>query len=139
MREEIKTIQEIAEIADSSVDLLRTVLGRSEFTKYLTVKKFNNRRRNGYIFNKAFRQELCDFLELKRQFVCAKRIRDYKESEEKMTRYLFEENADLIEENKQLKQQLEMVCKQYNNLLNHHNECLKAFKNDIQNNEIIKE
>lgn len=51
-----------------------------------------------------------------------------------MTRYLFAKRTDLIEENRQLKQQLDMVCKQYNSLLNHHNECLKAFKEDIKNN-----
>ena len=52
-----------------------------------------------------------------------------------MTRYLFEENADLIEENKKLKLELEMASKQYESLLKHHNEWLAEAKKGLDSYE----
>lgn len=139
MNEKIMSIKEIAEIANIKSDTLRGYLARFTFNKYAKYEKIKNYRQLCYTVNKDFIKDLCDFLELKQRYDCIKLLKDYMKGNKKVTRYLFEENADLIEENKQLKQQLEMVCKQYNSLLNHHNECLKAFKKDIKNNEIIKE
>lgn len=48
-----------------------------------------------------------------------------------MTRYLFQENADLMDENKKLKEDFERVCKQYESLLTHHNEWLAEAKKGL--------
>ena len=66
-----------------------------------------------------------------------------------MTRYLFQENSELIEENTKLKLELDtahcqnrklqdnldMVSRQYNSLLRHHNEWLAEAKKGLDNYE----
>ena len=135
MKEKTKTLQQIAEIANINLDTLRVYLSRPEFTKYLRNEKINNRHKNVFVFNKSFRQELCNFLELKRKFGCAKLLKDYKEGEEKMTRYLFEENADLMEENKRLKESLDLAIKQHEVLVKKYHEVLKLAKESADSNE----
>lgn len=52
-----------------------------------------------------------------------------------MTRYLFQENADLIEENQKLKESLLMAKKQYDTLVTKYHEVLKLAKKNADSFE----
>ena len=137
--EKTKTLKEIATIMNINFETLRLYLSRPEFTKYLRIKMFNNRRKKVFVFNKNFRQELCDFLELKQRFDCVKLLMNYKEDEKEI---LFEQNEKLKAEldtahcqNKRLQDKLEMVSKQYNSLLKYHNEWLAEAKRGLNSYE----
>lgn len=135
MSVKLKTLQEIAQIANINVETLRLYLSRCNFTKYIKSKKINNRWRNAYLFNDDFKRELCDFLEFKGRYECAKLLIDYKESEDKVNKFLFEENEKLKTDNKKLQENLDIISKQYTNLLKHHNEWLAETKKNIDNYE----
>lgn len=135
MKEKTKTLNEIAEIININCETLRTLLCRSEFTKYISKRKEGNKNKKVFLFNKSFSNDLKNILEIKRRYGCIKLLDDYWKKGKDMTRYLFEENADLIEENKQLKESLDLAIKQYEALVNKYHEVLKLAKENADSNE----
>ena len=136
MTEIILNTKQIAIILKISPETIREYLGRFTFDKYTRHTKVGRYYQRAYVINKDFINDFNNFLLLKRKQDCIKRLNKFWESEKDIMIKKDNLEQQLIEahlENKRLQDSLDMISKQYNNLLKHHNECLKAFKEEKEN------
>lgn len=119
MKEELKTINNIANIIHLNLDTLRLYLSRSEFFKYIQKEKINNRWRTVYLFNNDFVKDLKNILDTKRRYDCINFLSEYVNDGK---------TVDLVAENRKLKESLDLAVKQHEMLVKKYHELLDKYK-----------
>ena len=128
MKDKIMSVKQIAEISKIPQGTLRDYLCRYTFNKYLQNAKINNYKQTGYLVNKSFIEDLCNFLELKQRYSSINALKNYQNGNRNQKKEEESLVIKLQEENIELKRKLEMAIKQHEILIKKYHEVCQGIR-----------